>query len=123
MTMKTFCELFVVGTTDSRESLLTLIEQVTGGTKQGFVVTHEGVEFEVRNNPRRKGVASDELERLESSSKNGFVYTPYTVEAEPIDEAMALSEFVAVVRPVIETLRSIGFSVHVSSDLETELIT
>ncbi len=121
--MNTFCELFVVGTTDSRESLLTLIEQVTGGTKQGFVVAHEGVEFEVRNNPRRKGVASDELERLESSAENGFVYTPYTVEAEPIDEGMASSEFVAVVRPVIETLRSSGFSVHVSSDLEAELIT
>ena len=121
--MTTFCELFVVGTTDSRESLLALIEQATGGTRQGFVVTYEGVEFEVRNNPRRKGIADDELERRESNSENGFVYTPYTVEAEPVDEAMISSEFVAVVRPVIETLRSSGFSVHVSSDLEAELTT
>lgn len=121
--MTIFCELFVVGTTDSRESLLALIEQATGGTKQGFLLAHKDVEFEVRNNPRRKGVAEDELERLESNPENGFVYSPYTIEVEPIDEQMDSSNFVSVVRPVIETLRNSGFSVHISSDLEAELKT
>ena len=123
MTMSTFCELFVVGTTDSRESLLALIEQATGGPKLGFSLTHEGIEFEVRNNPRRKGVATDELERLETNPENGFVYSPDTIEVEPIDEQMDSSTFVSVVRPIIDALRNSGFSVHISSDLEAELKT
>ena len=115
-----FAELFIIGEVKSRETLTALLASILKKDSDGFTVCHQGVEFEVRNNPRRKGHTDTELRGFEDNPNNGWINTPFAIEAAPV-ESLGEDAFVSEVRFVVAELASRGLTIRVASDLEEEI--
>lgn len=117
-----YCEVFLTGVHVTREELAQWLATNAQCVASGMLLSREGLEIEVRNNPRVKNESPSQLAQLRSDSKSGFVFSNLTLEIEPANETMETGDFVAAVRPLLTQLRGRGFEIHVASDLEAQLI-
>ena len=117
-----YCEVFLTGHKVTREELAQWLVTNVQCVASGMLLSKDGLELQVRNNPRLKKESPSELARLQSNDKSGFVFSDLTLEIEPANETMETGDFVAAVRPLLAQLKERGFEIHVASDLEDELI-
>ncbi|OVE69107.1 1,4-dihydroxy-6-naphthoate synthase [Clostridium diolis] len=107
-----FCKVFI-DTNEERISLLSSIKDVVLGTTERWTITSNSMELELRKN-------DDFNESLRFEKQDGFLYSRYYIEIEPIADTKQ-EQYISSVSMLLENLWALGYKVVAASDFENEL--
>jgi hypothetical protein len=94
--------------------MLDVIADAVDGDVDGWTVEAGGIEIDVRPN-------EDCRSRQHNTDPDDFVFFPFTLDIETVDEAADLDEFLRVISSVMRRLHSDGMRIVVACDWESQL--
>lgn len=107
-----FCKVFI-DTNEERLGLLSSIKDVVLGTTERWTITSNSMELELRKN-------DDFNESLRFEKQDGFLYSRYYIEIEPIADTKQ-EQYISSVSMLLENLWALGYKVVAACDFENEL--
>ncbi|ABR35353.1 hypothetical protein [Clostridium beijerinckii] len=107
-----FCKVFV-DTNEERLSLLSSIKDIVLGTTERWTIDSNSMELELRKN-------DDFNESLRFEKQDGFLYSRYYIEIEPIGD-IKQEQYILSVSMLLENLWALGYEAVAACDFENEL--
>lgn len=107
-----FCKVFI-DTNEERISLLSCIKDIVLGTTERWTIDSNSMELELRKN-------DDFNESLRFEKQDGFLYSRYYIEIEPIDH-IKQEQYISSVSMLLENLWALGYKAVAACDFENEL--
>jgi hypothetical protein len=107
-----FCKVFV-DTNEERLSLLSSIKDIVLGTTERWTIDSNSMELELRKN-------DDFNESLRFEKQDGFLYSRYYIEIEPIGD-IKQEQYILSVSRLLENLWALGYEAVAACDFENEL--
>ncbi|MDG5857033.1 1,4-dihydroxy-6-naphthoate synthase [Clostridium beijerinckii] len=107
-----FCKVFI-DTNEERLSLLNSIKDVVLGITERWTITSNSMELELRKN-------DDFNESLRFEKRDGFLYSRYYIEIEPIGD-IKQEQYISSVSMLLENLWTLGYKAVAACDFENEL--
>lgn len=108
-----YCKLFIDFNGSQDELVDKVIQIVKGNRKRTRSVESSIAEIDVNNN-------EDYNEEISFVEDDGFLYSKYYLDIEPIDD-IGQSEYILGMKKFVNNLIELGYNVVVASEFEEEL--
>jgi len=107
-----YCKIFI-DTDEERELVLNSIANTVAGNIKRWIISTNYIEIELRKN-------DDFNETLRFEEQDGFLYSRYYLELEPIDDTNQ-EQYISNIAMLLEKLWLLGYKAVTACDFENEL--